>query len=65
MKRHNKLVIIFQTTLYVTVNNAQLSVMYTNADSLFNKMDELQALITGKNIYDIIAVTEVFPKSLQ
>ena len=38
--------------------------MHTNADNLFNKMGELQALITEKQ-YDIIAVTEVFPKSQQ
>ena len=38
--------------------------MYTNVDSLFNKMGELQALITEKK-YDSIAVTEVFPKSQQ
>ena len=38
--------------------------MHTNADSLFNKMGELQALITEKQ-NDIISVTEVFPKSQQ
>ena len=38
--------------------------MYTNADSLLNKIGELQALITEKK-YDIIDVTEVFPKNQQ
>ena len=36
--------------------------MYTNADSLFNKMGELVTLVTEKK-YDIIAITEVFPKN--
>jgi hypothetical protein len=35
--------------------------MYTNADSLFNKLGELQTLISEKK-YDIIAITEIFPK---
>ena len=36
--------------------------MYTNADSLFNKLGELQTLISEKK-YDIIAITEIFPKN--
>jgi hypothetical protein len=37
---------------------------FNNADSLLNKIGELQALITEKK-YDIIDATEVFPKSQQ
>jgi hypothetical protein len=36
--------------------------VYTNADSLFNKLGELQTLISEKK-YDIIAITEIFPKN--
>jgi hypothetical protein len=36
--------------------------VYTNADSLFNKLGELQTLISEKK-YDTIAITEIFPKN--
>ena len=36
--------------------------MYTNADSLFNKMGELVVLVTERK-YDVIAITEIFPKN--
>ena len=35
--------------------------MYTNADSLLNKLNELKARIKEKQ-YGIIAITEIFPK---
>ena len=35
--------------------------MYTNADSLGNKINELKTLINNKQ-YDIVAITENFPK---
>ena len=42
--------------------NDYLNVLYTNADSLLNKKDELQSnLALGKK--DIIAITEVIPKT--
>lgn len=36
--------------------------MYTNVDSLYNKLGELKTLLKDKN-YDIVALTEIFPKS--
>ena len=38
--------------------------MYTNADSLLNKMDELRRDIQAKDP-DIIAITEVEPKKFR
>ena len=35
--------------------------MYTNADCLLNKRDELECMIQEYN-FDIIAITEIFPK---
>jgi hypothetical protein len=37
--------------------------MYTNADTLTNKMIEFELLIKEKN-YDVVAVTETLPKIL-
>ena len=38
-----------------------MNVLYTNADSLLCKIDELKHIVTIDK-YDIIAITEVFPK---
>ena len=38
-----------------------LKILYTNADSLTNKMDELKALVQ-ENDYDVICITETQPK---
>ena len=40
-----------------------MSILYTNADSLLNKRDELEVEI-HVNHPDIIIVTEAFPKNL-
>lgn len=42
---------------------SHLSLLYTNADSLRNKIDDLRARITEKPP-DIIAITEVYPKNV-
>ena len=39
----------------------RLKIMYTNADCLHNKRDELECMIQEYN-FDIIAITEIFPK---
>ena len=43
-------------------NDDNLKVMYTNADSLLNKKDELIAAI-AENDYDVISITEIKPKT--
>ena len=44
------------------VNNGKLSCIYTNADQLNNKFNELQLLVKTHDP-DIIAITEVKPKN--
>ena len=39
--------------------------MYTNADSLLNKLDELKSRFMGEESPDIIMITEVVPKNLR
>ena len=41
---------------------SNLKIIYTNADSLTNKLNELKMIIEAKEP-EIIAVTEIFPKS--
>lgn len=40
----------------------KLKVLYTNADSLLNKMNELETLLSN-NQYDIVAITETLHKN--
>ena len=44
------------------VKSNKLKVFYTNADSLFNKFDELKARLSCEQ-YDVICITEVKPKN--
>ena len=44
------------------INNGKLSCIYTNADQLNNKFNELQLLVKTHDP-DIIAITEVKPKN--
>ena len=44
------------------VNNGKLSCIYTNADQLNNKFNELQLMVKTHDP-DIIAITEVKPKN--
>ena len=39
-----------------------LKTFYTNADSLLNKLDELQVYIDQQN-FDVVFITELFPKN--
>ena len=41
-----------------------LKVYYTNADNLVNKMNELEIIVSNQD-YDIVVVTEVFPKNIK
>ncbi|WAR18737.1 YWV1-like protein, partial [Mya arenaria] len=41
----------------------EFRIYYTNADSLLNKIDELETIVVEGNI-DIIVITETFPKSM-
>ena len=45
-------------------NIQALKILYTNADSLFNKKDELELRIQTENP-DIVALTEVLPKNMK
>ena len=50
---------VHSKTVQQTLNS--LKIMYTNADNLLNKMGELKLRIKD-NKYNIIAITEIFPK---
>ena len=52
--------IVHNNTVYTT--QMSFNIMYTNADQLFNKFNELELLVQTK-IPDIIAITEVKPKN--
>ena len=43
-------------------NKPSLNCMYTNADQLLNKIEDLKVAISGSDI-DIIMITEVIPKA--
>ena len=45
------------------MNKTGLSIYYTNADNLMNKMDELKIRSYAMN-FDIVVVTEVYPKNI-
>ena len=47
----------------IDVSYDQVKIYYTNADSLLNKLDELEVVIELNNP-DIIVITEVFPKNV-
>ena len=46
-----------------TAKEKNIKFLYTNADTLTNKISELEAIVGNEN-YDIIAVTEIFPKNI-
>lgn len=45
------------------MNKTGLSIYYTNADNLMNKIDELRIRSSAMN-FDIVVVTEVYPKNI-
>ena len=55
-----------KTTPIPNLNNVTLTIqcLYTNADTLTNKMPELKALIQDHKP-SVIAITEVTPKKIQ
>ena len=54
----------YQKNRKTTIDSPSLTFMYTNADSVTNKLQEIQAMI---EIYkpDIIGITEIKPKNLK
>ena len=51
------------TTFLKQENIENYTPTYTNADTLTNKISELEVIVGNEN-YDIIAVTEIFPKNI-
>ena len=51
-----------QSSVNYEQRNHKLSILYTNADNLMNKRNDLQAIITCNNP-DFICITESLPKN--